>query len=200
MDIDRIKRKRAVVRTSTTKLLNDIAAMEDDASLGELEEKINLLTLKEDSLKELDREIENGVEDDALEEEIACSENYNEKISVAKTKLQRMLPTKVLGVGWNAHTDNFEYNLTSLLEFLATRADSKRFVLQVSARIFDPFGFIAPTTLYVKIMFQRLWELGAGWDDPLAAIMQAEWDCWCKELQCIKAVSIPRIIAKGFPR
>ncbi|KAH7947434.1 hypothetical protein HPB52_011833 [Rhipicephalus sanguineus] len=76
MDIDRIKRKRALVRTSTKKLLNDIATMEDDASLGELEEKINLLSLKEDSLKELDRGIESGVEDDALEEEIACSETY----------------------------------------------------------------------------------------------------------------------------
>nr|XP_037286367.1 uncharacterized protein LOC119179403 [Rhipicephalus microplus] len=36
MDIDRMKRKRAVVRTSTTKLLNDIATMEDDASLVKL--------------------------------------------------------------------------------------------------------------------------------------------------------------------
>ncbi|KAH7968471.1 hypothetical protein HPB52_008549 [Rhipicephalus sanguineus] len=34
MDIDRIKRKRAVVRTSKTKLLNDIANMEDEASLA----------------------------------------------------------------------------------------------------------------------------------------------------------------------
>lgn len=47
-----MKRKRAVVRTSTTKLLNDIATVEDDASIGELEEKLNLLTLKEDSLKD----------------------------------------------------------------------------------------------------------------------------------------------------
>lgn len=57
MDIDRIKRRRAVVRTSTTKLLNEISTMDGNASIGELEEKINLLSL-EDSLKELDREIE----------------------------------------------------------------------------------------------------------------------------------------------
>lgn len=31
---------------STTKLLNGIAAMEDEASQGELEEKSNLLTLE----------------------------------------------------------------------------------------------------------------------------------------------------------
>ncbi|KAL3179328.1 hypothetical protein MRX96_038220 [Rhipicephalus microplus] len=91
MDFDRIKRKRAVVRTATTKLLNDIAAMEGDASQGELEEKTNLLTLKEDSLKEQGREIEKGVEDGALEEKISCSEIYKERISVAKTKVQRML-------------------------------------------------------------------------------------------------------------
>nr|XP_050026903.1 uncharacterized protein LOC126522210 [Dermacentor andersoni] len=90
MDIDRIKRRRAVVLTSTTKLLNEVSTMDGIASIGELEEKINL-SLKEDSLKELDREIEKGVEDEAFEEEVACSEMYREKISVAKTKVQRML-------------------------------------------------------------------------------------------------------------
>ncbi|KAL3212450.1 hypothetical protein MRX96_035947 [Rhipicephalus microplus] len=114
MDIDRMKRKRAVVRTSTTKLLNDIATMEDDASLGELEEKINLLTLKEDSLKELDREIEIGVEDDALEEEIACSENYKEKINVARTKVQLMLPAAVAGL--DLSDGNYEVALSLLKE------------------------------------------------------------------------------------
>ncbi|XP_050043628.1 uncharacterized protein [Dermacentor andersoni] len=103
--------------------------------------------------------------------------------------------TKVLGVGWNAQTDHFEYNLTSLIDFLSARADNKRFVLQVSARIFDPFGFIAPTTLCVKVMFQKLWELGIGWDDPLPETLQPEWDCWCRELPCIEGVSIPRLIA-----
>lgn len=78
MDIDRIKRKRAVARSSTTKLINEVSTMDDSASIGELEEKLNLLTLKEDSLKELDREIEKGVEDEAFEEEIACSEMYRE--------------------------------------------------------------------------------------------------------------------------
>lgn len=45
------------MRTSTTKLLNEISTMDGNASIAELEEKINLLSL-EDSLKELDREIE----------------------------------------------------------------------------------------------------------------------------------------------
>ncbi|XP_037529398.1 uncharacterized protein LOC119406739 [Rhipicephalus sanguineus] len=126
--------------------------------------------------------------------------NFIEDGNVTRSNANAEPPaaTKVLGVAWNAQTDNFEYNMTSLLDFLNTRADSKRFVLQVSARIFDPFGFIAPTTLYVKILFQRLWELGAGWDDPLPEEMRAEWDCWCEELQCIKGVSIPRVIARDF--
>ncbi|KAL3237287.1 hypothetical protein MRX96_022054 [Rhipicephalus microplus] len=87
MDFDRIMRKSAVVRTSTTKLLNDIAVIEDDASQGELEEKINPLTLKEDSLKEVNQETERGMENGALKKEIACSENYKGRISVANTKV-----------------------------------------------------------------------------------------------------------------
>lgn len=47
-------------------------------------------------------------------------------------------------------------------------------------------------------MFQRLWQLSAGWDDPLPEIMQVKWNSCYEELRCIKAVSVPRIIARDF--
>lgn len=88
---DRAKRKRTVVRAATTKLINEVAAMADPTTVGELQTKFDLLVLKEDTLKELDSEIEQGIDDEALEEEITCSESYKERISVAKTKLKGML-------------------------------------------------------------------------------------------------------------
>ncbi|XP_037502495.1 uncharacterized protein LOC119376894 [Rhipicephalus sanguineus] len=264
MDIDRIKRKRAVVRTSTTKLLNDIATMEDDASLGELEEKINLLSLKEDSLKELDREIESGVED--LEEEIACSETYKERISVAKTKVQRMLrernctntslvtasldrtssssdqressnnipqvtPTvklPKLEIGkfngelrqWQGFWSQFDSTINSnhhlsnvdkfkyLNSYLTGKAAAAVAGLDLSegnyevalSLLKERFGRkeVIIEDHMSRLLNIRLWELGAGWDDPLPEEMRAEWDCWCEELQCIKGVSIPRVISRDF--
>lgn len=49
---DRAKRKRTVVRAATTKLINDVAAMADLTTVGELQTKFDLLVLKEDTFKE----------------------------------------------------------------------------------------------------------------------------------------------------
>lgn len=52
---------------------------------------MNLLTPKEDSLQELDREIEQGVDDECLEKKIRCAESYIKGISIAKSKIKGML-------------------------------------------------------------------------------------------------------------
>lgn len=47
MDVRRLDRKQTVVQSSTRKLINEIAAKEDSATVGELETKLDLLFLKE---------------------------------------------------------------------------------------------------------------------------------------------------------
>ncbi|KAG0430402.1 hypothetical protein HPB47_022732 [Ixodes persulcatus] len=65
------QKKRTTLRAATTKVINEIGALltSDPTEIGELEEKLDILLLKEASLKELDREIEPSVEDEALAEE-----------------------------------------------------------------------------------------------------------------------------------
>lgn len=58
--------RRAVMQSATTKLINEVAAMADPTSVGQLKTRLDLLVLKEDSLKETNREIEQGVGDEAL--------------------------------------------------------------------------------------------------------------------------------------
>lgn len=57
---------------------------------------------------------------------------------------------KVLRVGWNPQTYQFEYMISSLIDFLSSRLDSKRSMLLVLARIF--WIFVAPTTAIIKIV------------------------------------------------
>ncbi|KAG0423885.1 hypothetical protein HPB47_000376 [Ixodes persulcatus] len=91
--VDRLKRKRTTLRAATTKVINEIGALltSDPTEIGELEEKLDILLLKEASLKELDREIEPSVEDEALAEEVSGAEGYAERISVAKTRVKRKI-------------------------------------------------------------------------------------------------------------
>ncbi|XP_072140680.1 uncharacterized protein [Dermacentor andersoni] len=53
-------------------------------------------------------------------------------------------------------------------------------------------------TKVLGVMFQKLWELGIGWYDPLRETLRPEWDCWRRELPCIEGVPIPRLIAADF--
>lgn len=89
--IELLKRKRTSLRAATTRVINEIGALLTSypSEIGELEEKPDILLIKEASLKEFDKEIEAVVEDEALEEEVSGAEGYAERISVAKTRVKR---------------------------------------------------------------------------------------------------------------
>lgn len=73
--------------------------------------------------------------------------------------------TKVLGLVWNPHRDIFTYKISLPEQLLPT----KRKLLSKVAKIFDPLGFLAPSTIVLKILFQELWiaKTKIDWDDPL---------------------------------
>ncbi|KAF0755038.1 Integrase catalytic domain-containing protein [Aphis craccivora] len=52
---------------------------------------------------------------------------------------------------------------------------SKRGILSVIARIFDPLGFLSPVIFYAKCIMQRLWAAQTSWDDPLPSAIAEVW-------------------------
>lgn len=68
-----------------------------------------------------------------------------------------------LGLQWHPSVDSFlfEIRATPLVDV------TKRSVLSLTARLFDPLGWLAPTMVSAKIPFQSTWLLGLGWDEPL---------------------------------
>ncbi|XP_056094778.1 uncharacterized protein LOC130073406 [Rhinichthys klamathensis goyatoka] len=99
---------------------------------------------------------------------------------------------KVLGLVWRTKTDEFVFDLTALLDAVAKRENTKRSVLKLSARIFDPIGFLTPFTVRVKCLFQEMWIRGLGWDEELPTDLAQEWKGWCSELPQIHHIHIPR--------
>ena len=75
---------------------------------------------------------------------------------------------KVLGVNWDTKTDCFLFNPTDIIQAAREIGDepTKRNLLQISSKIFDPMGFLAPTVLSLKMIFQKMWEDEVGWDKP----------------------------------
>ncbi|GFT36701.1 DUF1758 domain-containing protein [Trichonephila clavipes] len=76
-------------------------------------------------------------------------------------------PTKVLGLAWDPENDLIYFDPKDLLKFMSRRGESKRFILSVVGRIFDPIGNLGPFVIKLKCLLQELWTLGVEWDSEL---------------------------------
>ncbi len=70
---------------------------------------------------------------------------------------------KVLGVGWNYKTDTLHQEHSDLVEYAKSLPATKRSVLKLSAKIFDPIGLITPLTIHMKVLFQMLCSSDYDW-------------------------------------
>ncbi len=97
---------------------------------------------------------------------------------------------KMLGVWWNPSTDSFSYKI-SIRE---VRQRTKRNFLSEMSKIFDPLGWLAPITIYAKLMMQEIWASGIGWDEELSESFQQRWRKFEKDLPSIQNLNIPRYV------
>ena len=63
---------------------------------------------------------------------------------------------KGLGIRWDTKSDNFQFEPSLIVKAAEEVGNSitKRKMLSISARVFDPIGFLAPTNLLLKIIYQ----------------------------------------------
>ncbi|GFS63707.1 uncharacterized protein TNIN_485571 [Trichonephila inaurata madagascariensis] len=71
---------------------------------------------------------------------------------------------QVLGLVWNVKEDTFSI---SYRETESKEEVTKRRILSLAHRIFDPIGFTCPITLIPKLLIQECWKIEASWDSKL---------------------------------
>ncbi|XP_045026421.1 uncharacterized protein LOC123470314 [Daphnia magna] len=81
----------------------------------------------------------------------------NPIVKIFTQKLEEGQP-KVLGIRWDTESDTFQFDPAPIIEAATELGElvTKRNILTISARVFDPIGFLAPTTLLLKIIYQKL--------------------------------------------
>ena len=97
--------------------------------------------------------------------------------------------SKTLGLEWNSHLDSFRLTISDLPDVSAL---TKRQLVSDVAKVFDALGWFAPTTVKMKILLQRVWESGVGWDDAVPAPIQDVWSQWRVELPVLSDKHIMR--------
>lgn len=104
-------------------------------------------------------------------------------------KLEDSSISKTLGIRWNAKLDTFHFR------FETTEGDTKvtkRAVLSVIARLFDPVGWLAPVVIIAKIIMQQIWRDGTLWDQQLTPLTCQRWKSFLSTLPDIQAIEVPR--------
>ena len=96
---------------------------------------------------------------------------------------------KALGVEWSASLDSFRLTVA---KFPHLELITKRALVSDVSKTFDILGWFAPVIVKVKILLQRLWKAGIGWDDSVPSVIQETWKRWRLDLPVLSGKLIPR--------
>lgn len=98
--------------------------------------------------------------------------------------------TKVLGLQWCPKTDSFSF----IVQLKEMKKHTKRTLLSETAQVYDPLGWLAPTIILFKMMYQRLWRMKLGWDDCLPPEIASDYQIIRSELPLLQNLKFPRFI------
>jgi Pao retrotransposon peptidase len=116
--------------------------------------------------------------------------NVPESLQLVQIKTFDKASSKVLGLQWERQSDKFNFGPVISINDSCT----KRNILSVVARMFDPLGFLSPLTLSLKIWIKRLWELKIDWDMMAPKEFQIQWNKFQDEISVLQKIEIPRSI------
>ncbi|XP_022163934.1 uncharacterized protein LOC111029283 [Myzus persicae] len=96
--------------------------------------------------------------------------------------------TKVLGLEWHPDGDY----LRCALNLEQSPVYTKRGILSLVARIFDPLGVFGPAVFLAKFIMQRTWLRGLTWDEPLSPDIHDELAAFVADLPSLMSIRVPR--------
>ena len=105
---------------------------------------------------------------------------------------------KVLGITWDAERDDFLFSFEEIANDANDFAPTKRSILSIGARIYDPLGFLCPVFIQNKVLFQLTCLRKLNWDDNLPDDVKHKWFKWLNDLRLLNHVTIPRFIGANF--
>ena len=125
-----------------------------------------------------------------------------------RSKILQVLEEKVLGMYWEPVADEFKFKFSIILsgkkvddvagcDNIENHELSRKKILSQTARIFDPYGLLAPFTFSGKILMRKTCEKdGAAylWDATLEAEIFQEWINFFKRLLQAQELRFKRCI------
>ncbi|KAI5631340.1 pao retrotransposon peptidase domain-containing protein [Phthorimaea operculella] len=98
----------------------------------------------------------------------------------------------VLGINWDTVSDQLYCNTFNLPAINDIKRVTKRELLSLTQRVFDPIGYTSPVMLVPKLIMQETWRRDLPWDDTLPSDLMKKFLDWYKELTYLNDCRIPR--------
>ena len=106
---------------------------------------------------------------------------------------------KVLGVRWDMSADRLLVNLEEIASVARVLTPTKRSIVSLVGRFFDPLGYLAPVVVRFKIFVRELCEARLDWDQPLPSELIEGWSTLSTSLQYAQSISLPRCYFESVP-
>lgn len=114
----------------------------------------------------------------------------NDREILAELRFEDEEFRKTLGVYWAPKGDFFSFS-THTLHFSETNF-TKRNILSLIARLYDPLGWVGPCTLYAKLIMQRVWEQELAWDEEVSGAIKQHFQNFLTDLSNLSQIKIAR--------
>lgn len=103
--------------------------------------------------------------------------------------------TLVLGLFWNKQKDSISINPKAII-IQIPQIVTKRTILSVAHKVYNPVGFNCPVTLQPKILLTQLLAEKIDWDKSIESKRKHEFLDWIKQLHLLKEIEMSRKIPK----
>ena len=129
-------------------------------------------------------------------EEESCT-----KSTLGTTRQMSNGEQKILGVRWSYSSDCLVFDLNDLASHASKLNPTKRSIVGVASRVYDPVGFVSPVTIRFKVLFQELCEAKLDWDEPLPLhfLKFNKWRALVSSLQEVQPLTIPGCYFESLP-
>ena len=96
--------------------------------------------------------------------------------------------SKALGLEWDSGLDTMSPAIHVSLSYRTT----KRGIISDVSKTYDILGWISPTVLTMKLLFQQLWKTGHEWDQEVPKDLMQLHKTWRAELPLLSEKRLPR--------
>ena len=97
--------------------------------------------------------------------------------------------TLVLGLLFDKMQDTLSIN-PKVVEKINIEFVTKRMLLSIAHRVFDPIGFTSPVTLLPKLLLKELRKSQTDWDSPVDSDIQQKFLNWLEQLPYLKDIAL----------